>query len=205
MAGINAIAGVSAALVGLLEDSRSLYEPSAAMQIKLFHASDFETPTDRFADATGVSLHLYRVCMNTAMRNTHVRRANDDGTEVKSYFAPLPVDLYYLLTAWSKHVDVQQRLLGWAMRVFHDNPVLPAELINAREMQAFRPGETVELTHDPLSFQDWATIWDKLKPKMQTSAAYVVRMVMIDSLREVVQAPAIQARIFDRIKDGSAS
>jgi hypothetical protein len=92
---------------------------------------------------------------------------------------------------------MQQRLLGWSMRVLHDTPVLPATLINAHTSDAFDDKESVELTLDQLGLQDWLALWDKLKPKMPTSVCYIARLVALESSSEMTEAEPVQTRIFD--------
>jgi hypothetical protein len=43
----------------------------------------------------------------------------------------------------------------------------------------FRPEESVDLVFEALSLPDFTNIWDKLKPRLQTSALYIARMVLI--------------------------
>lgn len=213
MATFDGIAAVSKAIIGLLQDAGGTFPhpPAPNSQppnCKLFHASDFDAPKREGSGITfpGISLYLYRVALNTSMRNSS-RQLRSDGN---TYRAPLPLDLYYLLTPWADDVEMQQRLLGWAMRVLHDTPVLPAALLNDHSPDVvagvFRPGESVELTLETLSFQDMTTIWDKLKPKMQTSSTYIVRMVMIDSTSPIFEGvEPMQTRVFDLVsRNGSA-
>lgn len=197
MATYHALAATSRAILGLLEDARDTYvdEPAspqnAPPSFALFHAAHYDTPPVSFDIKLGVSLYLYRVAPNTSMRNAPRRMGNDGRT----YGAPLLVDLYYLLTAWSDDVERQQRLLGWSMRVLHDMPILPAAYINAHmNIDVMEMNESVELTPDPLSFQDMTTLWDKLKPKMQSSVAYIARMVRIDSTVEATPPIHVQTR-----------
>lgn len=201
-----AISAVSKAILGLLQDARGTFEPAIpADAFKLFHASDFDAPAGGergLPDGFGVSLCLYRVNINSSMRNAP-RKVAPDGN---AYGPPLPLDLYYVLTAWAKDPERQQRLFGWAMRVVHDVPCLPATLINHHSPDlpepAFRANETVELTLDPLSFQDMTTLWDKLKPKMQTSTTYVARMILIESTQQRIEAGPVQTRAFRSITAG---
>lgn len=201
LATFNGVAAVSKAIIGLLADARrdQFALESPAPGFKLFHASDYDNPTgDRgFSNGFGVSLCLYRIAINGTMRNAP-RQHKADG---HVYRAPLPLDLFYVLTPWATDVETQQRLLGWCMRMLHDTPILPAALINAHtaDVDTFHPGETVELTLDQLSFQDITTLWDKLKPKMQSSVAYMARMVVLESASALVEAGPVQTRLFDRV------
>jgi len=68
------------------------------------------------------------------------------------------------------------------------------------EPYTFHPNETIEVICDPLSLQDWAAVWDKLKPKLQTSMTYVARMIAIDSTVALTEAAPVQTRAFDFAK-----
>jgi hypothetical protein len=173
MATFNAVAAVSRAMLGLIAEH---CPPTllANPEFKLYHAADFERPI-----AEGFSLFLYRVSINASVRNLPPRRAPDG----RRYRPSLPVDLHYLLTPWSADPERQQRMLGWSMRFLEDLATLPAGLLNhyVHERDTFRPEEGVELVCDPLALPDYLNLWDKLKPKMQLSITYAVRMVMLDS------------------------
>lgn len=192
MATYHAIAATSQTLLGVLRDACPRAEFSHA-EFALYHASDFEKPMEE-----GISLCLYRVTINTAVRNLPPRTAVDG----RRYRPSLPVDLHYLLTAWAKDAGMQQRLLGWGMRTLEDSTILPAGVLNSYmpEPDTFHGNETVEVICDPLSLQDWAAVWDKLKPKLQTSMTYVARMIAIDSSVELSQAVPVQTREFDFAK-----
>lgn len=192
MATYQAIAAVSLALKGLLD--RALPKdafPDAA--IELLQPADYANGM-----AEGVSLLLYRVAINQTQRNLPPRTA-PDGTRFRS---PLPVDLHYLLSAWADDADTQQCLLGWAMRLMEDMPVLPGSLINPflPEKPVFRAEESVELVCDPLPQEQWLALWATLTPKAAASMTYIVRMVQIDSEKPMPDAERIRQRTFEVVK-----
>ena len=88
------------------------------------------------------------------------------------------------------------------MRHLEDNPILPAGLLNRylKESDVFRPEETVELVCESLALADFTNIWDKLKPRLQTSALYIARMVLIDSEIELSEGRPVQTRVFEMSK-----
>ncbi len=188
MATHQAIAAVSLALQGLLDRAlpKDAY-PTA--QVKLLQPSDFATGM-----AEGVSLLLYRVGVNTSLRNLPPRTARDGNR-----FRPsLPIDLHYLLSAWATDADKQQRLLGWAMRQLEDMPILAGNEINQFMPEAvFQPEESVELICDPLPLDQWFALWDKLKPKVTPSMTYLVRMLHLDSERAMPDGERVRQRQFD--------
>lgn len=189
MASYRAIAATSLAIIGLLKDAcpKSEFEQAG---FELYQASNYEDPMSE-----GVSLMLYRVTVNSTLRNLPPRGA-PDGTR---YRPSLPLDLHYLLTAWALGPEKQQRILGWAMRILEDSPTIPPGVLNKYiDMpDTFRPDEAVDLVCDPLSVQDLTSVWDKLKPKCQTSVTYVARMIAIDSDVEMTDGKLVQTRTYD--------
>jgi hypothetical protein len=186
MSSFNAVAAVSRCILGLIED----HCPRALLlnpEFKLYHASDFERPRPE-----GFSLCLWRVAVNGSQRNRPPRRAADG----RRYRPSLPLDLHYLLTPWAADAERQQRMLGWSMRFLEDLGSLPAGLLNhyVQETDTFRADEAVDLICDPLSLQDHVNLWDKLKPRMQTSMTYVARVLLIDSTIEMTEHGAVQTR-----------
>ena len=192
MATYQAIAAVSLALKGLFDRALPKNEfPDA--EITLLQPADY---TNGMAE--GISLLLYRVAINQTQRNLPPRNA-PDGTR---YRPPLPVDLHYLLSAWSDDADTQQSLLGWAMRLLEDTPVLPGNLINpfTPEKPVFRADESVELICDPLPLEQWLALWATLTPKAAASMTYIVRMVQIDSDKPMPDAERVRQRNFEIVK-----
>jgi hypothetical protein len=187
MATYNAIAVTGQTILGLLA-SECPPEHSGA-QFELYQPNNFLTPMEE-----GISLYLYRVTVNTTRRNLPMRTESNG----KRFRPALPVDLYYMLTPWAKTAAKQQRLLGWAMRVLEDMPILPVNLLNRYgEPETFRANESVELVCEPISVQDMINIWDVFKPHQQLSVTYVARLIMLDSdvehAERLVQARGVEA------------
>lgn len=188
MAHYYAIATVSAALRGLLADARPQPEFGAA-EVRLLQVADFQGPRPL---EEGISVTLYRA----AASGTH--RGLSGGLDVRGRRrpAPLMVDLFYLLTAWGRSAEKQQRLLGWMMRTLEDTPTLSAALLNhyGGPDAIFEEQEVVTLSYDPLSLQDLSSVWDVLKPNVLVSATYIARMVPLDSPLEAFEADPVQTR-----------
>src|SRR5690242_12213415 len=159
MATYRAMAAISQAVLGMLEEACPRDEFADAA-FRLVQSSDFQADTPPLGE--GISLFLYRVTVNGNLRNLPARLAPDG----RRYRPALPLDLHYMLTAWGRSVEKQQRLLGWAMRTLEDTPILPTGLLNhyGPEAETFRAGETVELVCEQLSLQDFNNIWEGLRP-----------------------------------------
>ncbi len=192
LATYRAIAATGLAIRGFLESSCPASEfPNA--KIELYRPNDFDSPME-----IGISLYLYRVSVSASRRNLPPVVAADG----KRYRPPLPLDLFYMLTAWGQTAEVQHRLLGWAMRELENTPILPSNLLNhyVQEVDTFRPAETVELICETISLQDMNSLWDGFKANktnQHVSVTYIARMLLIDSSVELTEYPPAQTRVFD--------
>lgn len=190
MANFNAIAATSEALRRYLKEAPRPDFPQ--LDVDLYQAADFQKPVP----AGGrISLFLFRVAVNTTRRNLPPRLGEDRKTR---YRAPVPLDLFFLMSAWALNAEFQQRLLGWCVRTLEDAPILPASMLNRLQTKAvFRETETVELVCDPLSLQDLNVIWEVVKPNPPLSISYVARMIAIESEIPLVEGDLVQTRTFD--------
>jgi hypothetical protein len=194
----HAIAAIGESLVDLLRDASRQTTEFSQIAVELYQAGDLQQP----AIKDGVSLYLYRVAVNGTRRNRSPRVGRDG----RRYRPSLPLDLHYLLTPWAESAGRQQRLLGWCMRQLEDASILPAGLLNHHgpEHGTFDPAETVELICEPLTLEDMGNIWEAFKTNLQLSAAYVARMVAIDSDQPLPDAPVVQTRVLQAAREVEA-
>jgi len=188
VASFQAIAATGQAMLGLLADAVPKPEFANA-QFELYQIGNLVNPMDE-----GISLYLYRVAVNGTRRNM----PPVTGPDGRRYRPPIPLDLHYLLSAWARSPVKQQRLLGWAIRMFEDVPILPTGLLNnyGPEPEIFQPGETVELVLESLTLQDLNNLWSATKATPPLSVGYVVRMVGISSMLSLSEAAEVQTREF---------
>jgi hypothetical protein len=141
-----------------------------------------------------VNLFLFQTSLDAAWRN------QDMPGQVKSGEAgrpPLPLNLYYLLTAYSSTDPedlTSHGLLGQAMRIFHDHPVLGAAEIQSATTHDV-PGsdlqdqvERVRIVPQVLPTEEISKLWTAFMTPYRFSAAYLVSVVLIES-RRAMRAP----------------
>lgn len=135
-----------------------------------------------------VNIFLYHVTHDAAWFNMNMPnqvRPNEAG------HPPLPLVLYYLITAYGLDDDaenpISHRLLGTAMRVLHDHPLLGADEIKAAlpDSDLGDQIERVRITHQPLSVDEMSKLWTTFQTNYRISVAYQVSVVLIESTREV--------------------
>jgi Pvc16 N-terminal domain len=182
-----AIAAVTASLRALL--SAKLHDPLATDP----NVTTFSP--DKAHDDTGdrVNLFLYHTQVEPSWRNTDLPRQNKPG---ETGHPPLPLNLYYLLTAFSNDKDEvhSHRLLGLAMSVLHDHPLLdPSQikdviendpnLTDLRDSDLHEQIERVRITLQPLSVEEISKLWTAFQTQFRTSVSYQISVVLIESQR----------------------
>lgn len=175
---------------GLPDDTR----PTAEVQITTL-------PLDRVRGGDGdtsrnqVNLFLYHAEPSVAYRNMDLPRQVRPGETGRP---PLALNLYYILTAYGQGDSelVAHVLLGTAMRILHDHPVLGrAEIRSALPQgEVDQQFENVRVTPQPVSLDEVSKLWTGFQSEYRLSAAYQVSVVLIDSLRSSVAPLPVLSR-----------
>jgi hypothetical protein len=180
MSDSSAIAAVTAALRVLLERGLKDYVAAGGITTK-----PLDKARDGNEDKNQVNLFMYQVTLNAGMRNMDLPRLVKPG---ETGSPPLPLVLHYLLTVYGKKDDYPDPeshvLLGNAMRVLHDHPVLgPAEIREAfKDNDLYKQIERVRIVPQSISLDDLTKLWTASQGHFRTSVAYVVSVILIDSL-----------------------
>lgn len=141
--------------------------------------------------ANQLNVFLYHMLPSQAWRNTDLpsrARPGETGTP------PLALNLYYLITAYGRDNDAQRpfshQLLGRAMAVLLDHPLLGAE-----EIKAALPGndlwqqvERIRFTLQPLPQDELSKLWTGFQTGFRLSMAYEATVVLIES-GQSIRAP----------------
>jgi len=172
-----AILAVAQAIQQLLAEAAAPTEFSGAA-IHMARAGD---PADVLPAAPdGLRLYLYQVAASSPRRGALA----PPGPAGEHTRPPLPLELHFLLAPWAASAAKQLTLLGWAMRVLDDTPLLTAAQLNANfpAQAVFGPDENVELIFNPLPLAELARLWENIRPASAIpSATYVARPVVIES------------------------
>lgn len=141
---------------------------------------------------TGHQLNLFLVqtSVNPALRNSELPGRSKPG---ERSFPPLPLNLIYLVTAYGKESQdpdlYSHRLIGRAMSILHDTPVLLPEQIRQAtaadlpESDLHEQVELVRITPQPVSLEEQSKLWATFQAQYRISALYHVAVVLIDSIR----------------------
>jgi hypothetical protein len=142
-----------------------------------------------------VNLFLYQTETNTALSNSNPPGRARSGELARPALA---LDLNYLVTAFGEDDDETDghELLGRAMSVLHDHPVLSGGEIEAA-LPASDLGDQVERVKTsplPLSVDEISKLWNAFQTQYRLSAAYHASVVLIDSQSPVRAALPVLTR-----------
>jgi hypothetical protein len=149
-------------------------------------------PPDRVSTTNGSShlnLFLYQTSQNAALRNMNIppqAKPGETGTP------PLSLNLYYLITAYGAddaNEDItSHQLLGRAMNVLHDHPLLGSQEIKDASSSVTGSDlhnqiERIRITPQPMTLEEMSKLWATFQTNYRISAAYEVAVVLIESTR----------------------
>lgn len=197
-----AIASVTAVLRDLLQDGLVDHHVSKVLESDIPVTS---LPPDRI-DTSGaaqnpqLNVFLYHVSENVALRNA--RRAPSDNDVDRISRPPLALDLHYLITAYGVQELDSEILLGYAMQLLHETPILTPAAVRrslpppsiagtagdltarVRALATSRLAEQVEqirIVQRQLNIDEMSKLWTALGAKYRLSAAYLASVVLIES------------------------
>ncbi len=158
-----------------------------------------------------LNLFLYRVSPNQGWANAALPSYAADGTRQTN--PPLALDLHYLVTAYAKSDFQAEILLGYAMSLLHERPVLdraairtalsPSPLGPSILPPAFQAlaaadladqAEAVTITLEPLDTEEMSRLWSAIQAHYRPTAAYLASVVLIQSTRPARDALPVLRR-----------
>jgi hypothetical protein len=208
-----AIAGVTAVLKDLLHNGVIDHDLAGALGGPVTVTA---LPPDRItidsSDAPSqLNIFMYQVTPNTGWRNVGLPSRDGRGDRLTN--APLALDLHYLITAYGVkdlHTDI---LLGYAMQLLHETPVLtrdairtalsPSPVIDGDLPDALKAladseladqAEQIKITPQSFSTEEIMKLWSAFQAKYRPTAAYLASVVLIQSRRTTRSALPVLTR-----------
>lgn len=149
-----------------------------------------------------LNLFLYRTSVNQGWANNGLPSFDGNGSRVSH--PPLALDLHYLLTAYGTADFQAEILLGYAMLLLHERPVLDRAAIRRAldpsplgasilppAFQALTASdladqlELVKITPDPMDTEEMSRLWSAMQAHYRPTASYLVSLVLIEARRPV--------------------
>jgi len=137
---------------------------------------------DEQAGSRRVNLFLYKLAENEYLRNAEVTVRPGNPNQLIA--TPMSLKLYYLLTPYAPNDPetgnaTAHQILGEAMRIFYENPVVPPTYLDPGLADA---REELRLTLKPLDPEELSWIWHTFDQPFRLSVLYEVSTVQLDRL-----------------------
>lgn len=219
-----AIAGVSAVLRDLLNDGLINNNATGTLGTSVLVSVG---PPDRVipsngTEATQLNLFMYQVTPNTGWRNEGLPSRDGSG-RTRLTNPPLAINLHYLISAHASedfHGDI---LLGYAMQLLHETPVLsreaikkalsptlvvdplistppPAHHILPSKLQSLMTSgleeqiELIKITPEYLNSEEMSRLWTATQSHLRPAVAYMASVVLIQAKETVVNSRRVLQR-----------
>jgi len=223
MSGPLAIAGVTAVLKDVLNNGLIDHDLATVGSFSVT-----AVPPDRITTGTQepnqLNLFLYQVTPNQGWRNAGLPSRDSGGERVSN--PPLALDLHYLLTAYGAQDFNAEILLGYALQIFHETPVLsrrdiraalgspapvgtgllPSTFGNLSALDLADQIEQIKITPHYLTTEELSKLWTAMQARYRQSMAYQVSVVLIQSTKLTKTAlPVLSRGKDDRGVDAAAN
>lgn len=207
-----AIGAVSAVLRNLLDDG--LVRAGAAMGVTVDVSAVAPDMIDLDNDDAPLKLNifLHQVTPNQGWRNAGLpSRSAANGERLSN--APLALDLHYLLTAYGRADFQAEILLGYAMHLLHERPMLdraairraldPSPLDVSMLPPAFQAltasdladqVEQIKITPSMMNSDEMSKLWSAIQSHYRPSSAYQVSVVLIEGTKPAISALPVLSR-----------
>ena len=195
------IAGVTAVLRDLLNDGMINHNVAGILGSSVTVSA---LPPDRVVpqdgtEASQLNLFLHQVSPNTGWMNEGLPSRDATGRARLSN-PPLALNLHYLLSAYSSTDLHGEILLGYAMQLLHEHPVLSRDQIRTAltpspDLGAVLPPalralsesgladqyEQLRITPEYLNSEEMSKLWTAIQANYRPTAAYQVSVVLIQA------------------------
>jgi hypothetical protein len=158
-------------------------------------------PPDRIAggaeERAQLNLYLYRVTPNSSWRRASVGggTSHEGGTSHAATF--LALDLHYLLTAYGERDIEAEVLLGYAIQLLYETPILTREALRTAFVLTapkYASGaisttaldnqpEQIKISTEFLSMEEMSKLWSSLQTRSRLSVTYEVATVLVEDRR----------------------
>lgn len=145
-----------------------------------------------------LNVFMYRTSRNIGWENAAFPTRNSRGEATSNQ--PLALNLHYLITAYGDNDFEAEILLGYAMHLLHERPVLdrpairralgPATVDSSILPPAFQAlsvsdladqVESVTVTQEPIDSEEMSRLWSAFQSNYRPTAAYVVTVALIEA------------------------
>jgi hypothetical protein len=206
-----AIGAVSAVLKNLLENSliqQGIASSLGDSPIVTMLAPELDGSNAGALAKDRLNLFLYQVTPSPGWRNAGLPSRDSRGQERSN--PPLALDLHYLLIAYSREAFHAEIMLGYAMQLLHEMPVLTRDIVRSA-LQSLASSdkaaekalatadladqiEQVKISPQTMNTEEISKLWSAIQSQYRPTAAYQASVVLIEGRRPTKSALPVRDR-----------
>lgn len=196
-----AIGAVSAVLRNLLDNGMIEAGAAVGTTVNVSSVAPDTIDLDNAEEPPRLNLFLHQVTPNAGWRNVGLpSRGAINGERLSN--APLALDLHYTLTAYARADFQAEILLGYAMHLLHERPILDRAAIRRAldpspldvtmlppAMQALAASdladqvEQIKITPAVMGVDEMSKLWSAIQSHYRPSTAYQISVVLIEGTK----------------------
>lgn len=212
MSGPLAIAAVTAVLKNALNNGLIDHDLSKVGSFTVTALPPDRIITGTTTEPNQLNLFLYQVTPNQGWRNTGLPARDSTGGRLTN--PPLALDLHYLLTAYGAEEFNAEILLGYALQILHETPVLSRQDIRTTLNSTSQVGsailpplfgnlsavdladqvEQIKITPHYLTTEELSKLWTAMQARYRQAMAYQVSVVLIQGTKPAKSALPVLSR-----------
>jgi hypothetical protein len=155
---------------------------------KITNEPPFKLIKNTDPDEDVLSIFLYRVVENGDIKNRQLQPVNPNTLR----YPPLCLNLFYLITPLTNSTENDHKLLGKTMQVIYDGASLKGSALQGVLKNS---AEELRLILNPMNVEDNSKLWTAFMRPFRLSLSYEVKVVFIDSEREVIGEPVLNKKM----------
>jgi hypothetical protein len=210
-----AIAAVTAVLKDLLNNGLIDHDLASSLGVVNVSARSPDLTPTGANDPAQLNLFLYHVTPNQGWRNAALPSRDDRGDRLTN--PPLALDLHYLLIAHGAQDFQAEILLGYAMQLLHETPMLSRDAIRRAlapstpvsgsvlppAFQALSAAdladqiEQIKICPESIGVEELSKLWSAFMVNYRLTTSYLASVVLIESQKSTRAAlPVRKARLY---------
>lgn len=138
-------------------------------------------------DDLSVNLYLYHILQDESRRNTGQLRLPppneaDKGKAVSLVPEPLPLKLYYMVTAFAKEGPTEHRVIGEVIQAFYTHRILDGAVLQGGLAHSPIKADRIQLVMLNQDLETLHRIWGNFQEALRPSATFEVEGIYLDAL-----------------------
>lgn len=188
-----AIAGVTTMLMDRLNDGLLNNNFNGPVDVSAKPPDKVTSGNINSNETPQLNIFMYQVTPNIGWRNADLPSRSSIGQRLTN--PPLALDLHYLISAYGEEDVETDLLLGSAVQLLHEMPVLTREEIRISLTEADLPNhlkgiglsdtgladqmDLIKITPEFLNTEEMSKLWSAIQSNYRPSVAYMVTVVLI--------------------------